>query len=164
MYSDFSSIKNHLKKIKLIVYDFDGVMTNNKVYMDQNGNETVQVNRADGLGVAEIKKLGIQQIIISTEQNSVVSARAHKLDIPCLQGIMNKKDALLSYCQKIDININQAAYVGNDVNDKNAMETVAFTFCPADAHDSIKRISDHVFEKKGGDGVIRELFDFLVNI
>ena len=70
-------------KIKLIVYDFDGVMTNNKVHMDQNGNEMVQVNRADGLGVAEIKKLGIQQIIISTEKNPVVSVRANKLDIPC---------------------------------------------------------------------------------
>ena len=61
-----------IKNTKLIVYDFDGVMTNNKVYVDQNGNEMVRVNRADGLGIAKIKKLGINQIIISTEKNSVV--------------------------------------------------------------------------------------------
>ncbi len=72
--------KIDLNNIKLIVYDFDGVMTNNKVYVDQNGNETVQVNRADGLGISEIKKLGIEQIIISTETNPVVSARAKKTE------------------------------------------------------------------------------------
>ena len=70
-----------LKDIRLIVYDFDGVMTDNRVYIDQNGNETVQVNRSDGLAVSEIKKLGIKQIIISTETNPVVSARAEKLNI-----------------------------------------------------------------------------------
>ena len=80
-------------KIELIVYDFDGVMTDNKVYIDQNGNEMVQVSRADGLGVAEIKKMEIEQIIMSTETNPVVSARAIKLDIPSFQGLDNKKDA-----------------------------------------------------------------------
>ena len=91
-----------LSNIKLIVYDFDGVMTDNKVYVDQKGNETVRINRADGLGVAEIKKLGIAQLIISTEKNPVVSVRASKIGIPCLQGINNKKDALLDYCRKND--------------------------------------------------------------
>ena len=83
--------------IKIIYYDFDGVMTDNKVYADQNGNEMVQVSRADGLGVSEIIKLGIQQIIMSTEVNPVVTQRAIKLKIPCLQGLENKKDALVDY-------------------------------------------------------------------
>ena len=149
-------------KIKLIVYDFDGVMTNNKVYIDQNGNEMVQVNRADGLGVAEIKKMGIEQIIMSTEKNPVVSARARKLEIPCLQGVVNKKYALTDYCQKNDIQILQVAYVGNDINDKDAMAISGFTFCPADAHQNIKEIADHVLLTNGGNGVIRELFDVLL--
>jgi 3-deoxy-D-manno-octulosonate 8-phosphate phosphatase (KDO 8-P phosphatase) len=149
------------KKIKLIVYDFDGVMTNNKVYVDQNGNEMVQVNRADGLGVAKIKKMGIKQIIMSTEVNPVVTKRAIKLKIPCLQGLDNKKEALTEYCQKNDIQILQVAYVGNDINDKDAMAIVDFTFCPADAHETIKEISDHVFKRNGGDGVIRELLDLI---
>ena len=149
--------------INLIVYDFDGVMTDNKVYVDQNGREMVQVNRADGLGVSEIKKLGIEQIIISTEKNSVVSARASKLSIPCLQGIENKKDVLINYCKKNDINLKNIAYVGNDINDKEAMEIVGYSFCPVDAHGSIKEISNHILDTKGGNGVIRELLDFINN-
>ena len=148
-------------KIKLVVYDFDGVMTDNKVYIDQNGNEMVQVNRADGLGVAEIKKMEIEQIIMSTETNPVVSARAIKLDIPCLQGLDNKKDALLDYSKKNDIDLKNVAYVGNDINDKDAMAIAGLSFCPADAHETIKEISDHVFKRNGGDGVIRELLDII---
>jgi YrbI family 3-deoxy-D-manno-octulosonate 8-phosphate phosphatase len=150
-----------IDKIILVIYDFDGVMTNNKVYIDQNGNEMVQINRADGLGVAEIKKMEIQQIIMSTEVNPVVTQRAIKLKIPCLQGLDNKKDALLDYSKKNDIDLRKVAYVGNDINDKDAMAIVGFTFCPADAHEIIKEISDHVFKRNGGDGVIRELLDLI---
>ena len=84
--------------IKLIVYDFDGVMTDNRVYIDQKGNEMVQVNRSDGLGISEIKKLGLAQMIISTEKNSVVSERSKKLNLHCLQGISDKSKALKEYC------------------------------------------------------------------
>ena len=147
---------------ELIIYDFDGVMTDNKVYVDQNGREMVQVNRADGLGVAEIKKLGIKQIIISTEKNSVVTARANKLGIYCLQGIEIKKKALIDYCYKNDYKLQNVAYIGNDINDKDAMQNAGITFCPADAHDSIKEIADHVLITKGGHGVIRELLDLII--
>ena len=150
------------KEIKLIVYDFDGVMTDNKVYIDQNGNEMVQVNRADGLAVSEIKKLGIEQIIISTEINSVVSARARKLDIPCLQGIGNKKDTLIDYCKKNTIDLKQVAYAGNDINDMDAMIISGISFCPADAHEMIKRNSNYILKTKGGDGVIRDLLDYYI--
>ena len=150
-------------KIILIVYDFDGVMTNNKVYVDQNGKEMVQVSRADGLGVSEIKKLGIEQIIISTEKNPVVVKRAEKLGIGCMQGIENKKAALIDYCQNNDYDLKYVAYVGNDVNDKDAMEIVGYSFCPIDAHGSIKKISNHILDSKGGNGVIRELLEFINN-
>jgi YrbI family 3-deoxy-D-manno-octulosonate 8-phosphate phosphatase len=150
-----------IDKIKLIIYDFDGVMTNNKVYVDQSGNETVQVNRADGLAIFKIKKLGISQTIISSELNPVVSVRASKLGIPCLQGINNKKDSVLKYCKENDIDIKKVAYVGNDINDKDAMEISGLTFCPSDGHKSIKEISDHILKAKGGNGVIRELLDLL---
>ena len=151
-----------LNQIKLIFYDFDGVMTNNKVYVDENGKEMVQVNRGDGLGVSEIKKLGIGPIIISTETNPVVSKRAKKLNILCLQGIDNKKATLMDYCQENDIESQQVAFVGNDINDKEVMEVVGITFCPNDAHDSIKNISNHILKTKGGNGVIRDLLDYLI--
>ena len=137
-------------------------MTDNKVYVDQNGKEMVQVNRADGLGVSEIRKLDIQQIIISTEKNPVVSVRAKKLGIPCLQGIDNKKKTIIEYSKKEGIDLKDIAFVGNDINDKEAMEIVGVSFCPADAHESIKAISDFIFNKRGGDGAIRELMDLMI--
>ena len=151
------------KDFQLIVYDFDGVMTDNKVYVDQNGNEMVQVNRADGLGVSEIKKLGIDQLIISTEKNPVISKRAKKLGIPSYFGIDDKKSLLLEYCNKNSIDIEKIIYIGNDINDKEAMEVVGYGICPSDAHQSIKEIVDYILISKGGMGVIRELLDYLNN-
>ena len=147
--------------LKLIVYDFDGVMTDNRVYVDQNGNESVQVNRSDGLGVSEIKKLGIEQIIISTEKNPVVTKRAKKLNIKCLQGIDNKKQALEEYCYKKNIKLQNTAFVGNDINDLEALEIAGYSFCPADAHKSVKDISIYTLKSNGGEGVIREIFDLI---
>ena len=150
-------------QIDLIVYDFDGVMTDNKVYVDQDGKETVQVNRGDGLGISEIKKLGIEQIIISTEKNPVVMKRATKLNIKCLQGIENKKGALIDYCENNNFDLQNVAYVGNDINDKEVMEIAGTTYCPLDAHKSIQSISGNILKTKGGDGVIREILDLMKN-
>jgi len=152
-----------MKNIKLICYDFDGVMTDNKVYIDHEGREMVQVNRADGLGVSEIKNLGLAQIIISTEKNPVVSERSRKLGLTCLHGVSNKSDKLKKYCKKNNINLDEVAYVGNDINDLEAMKLAGVTFCPADAHSSVKNISDHILSSKGGEGVVREFFDHLIN-
>ena len=138
-------------------------MTDNKVYLDQAGREMVQVNRADGLGVSGIKKLGLRQIILSTEKNPVVRQRSKKLGLTCLQGISDKTHALKKCCQKNNISLDEVAHVGNDINDLDAMELAGITFCPADAHNSIKKISDHVLKSKGGQGVVREILDHLIN-
>lgn len=149
------------ENIHLIIYDFDGVMTNNKVYVDQNGNEFIQVNRADGLAVSKIKDFGIKQIIMSTEINPVVQKRAEKLGILCLQCVSDKEKELQSYCIKNNINLKNVIYVGNDINDQEAMELVGWPLCPSDAHESIKNISKFIFKKKGGEGVVRELYDLI---
>ena len=150
-----------MTSIKLLVYDFDGVMTDNKVFVDQHGKEMVQVSRADGLGVSEIMKLGIRQMILSTETNPVVAARAKKLDLSCLQGVDNKAQALTEYCNVHQISLSDVAYVGNDINDLEVMKLVGTTFCPADAHVNIKKISQCVLVSKGGEGVSREILGFL---
>ena len=156
-------IKNDvLENIKLIVYDFDGVMTNNKVVIDEFGNESVTVNRADGLAVSEITKLDILQIIISTEKNLVVQKRAEKLKIPSFQGVDNKKNALLTFIQKNNIDLHSVVYIGNDINDFEVMQIVGIPISPADAHESIKRISKLVTNSKGGEGVIREFYNLII--
>jgi 3-deoxy-D-manno-octulosonate 8-phosphate phosphatase (KDO 8-P phosphatase) len=124
--------------VKLIVYDFDGVMTNNKVIVDQNGHESVYVNRSDGLAISEFKRLNLKQIIISTEKNPVVLKRAEKLGIPCIYGVENKKSILENYLKEEKINQADVSYVGNDLNDYEAMAIVGVPVAPEDAHESEK--------------------------
>lgn len=146
-----------LGKIELIVYDFDGVMTDNTVIVDQNGKEAVRVNRADGLGVDLFRNRGIKQIILSTESNKVVKARGKKLKLPVIQGSKDKLGSLAEYCRKNTINRKKVLYVGNDMNDYKVMRSACIAACPSDAHKEIKKISDIITKSKGGEGVIREL-------
>ena len=138
-------------------------MTDNTVFLDENGTESVKLNRSDGLGVSELKKMGYIQVIISTENNPVVTRRAEKLGIPCIQGINNKKNVLLDYCEKQEIQPELCAFVGNDINDLEVMQVVGYPICPADAHPKIKSISQTVLDTKGGNGVIREILDLVTN-
>lgn len=146
----------------LFVYDFDGVMTDNRVLQLQDGTEAVWVNRADGWGVAQLKKTGIPQLILSTETNPVVTARAKKLGIAVMQGCGDKKADLLAYCQKNEIALASVLYIGNDVNDLTVMQIVGFPVAPADAHPSIIAIAKFVTQAKGGSGVIKELSEYVI--
>lgn len=143
--------------VKLIVFDFDGVMTDNRVLVDENGKEAVWVNRSDGLGIQMIKQLGIQMIILSTETNPVVSMRAKKLDLDVLQSIHDKAVTLLNFCEQENIELKNVMYVGNDINDLPAMKMVGIKVVPYDAYNEVKKIADIVLKTKGGNGVIREL-------
>ncbi len=147
-----------INKISLIVYDFDGVMTDNTVHVDQNGIESVIVNRSDGYAVARIRDLGVKQIILSTEKNPVVVKRAEKLIIPVISGVDDKKTILCQYCCENQINLSEVLYVGNDLNDYDAMVCVGYPCCPCDAEIEIKSISIWVSTCNGGHGVIRDLF------
>ena len=110
-----------LPKFDLLVYDFDGVLTDNTVYVDQNGIETVRVNRADGLAISMLKNEGRTQLILSTETNPVVSKRAEKLGIPVIQGSESKLICLKNYCNAHNINLKNVLYIGNDINDYEVM-------------------------------------------
>jgi len=149
------------KKIKLIVYDFDGVMTDNRVIVDQDGKESVVVNRADGLAVGILRKKGIEQVIITTETNPVVIARAQKLKLPVIHSVEDKRKVLEEFCKKNKIALENVVYIGNDINDIEAMKLVGWPVCPADAADEVKRISKVVLNIKGGEGVIREIINLL---
>lgn len=150
-----------LKHIKLFVYDFDGVMTDNTFILDEKGNEQVSLNRSDGLAVAEIKKRGYKQIILSTENSEIITLRARKLAINCFIGIDNKLLALKEYLNSEMLEFTEIAYVGNDINDLEAMSHAKVRICPNDAEDSIKEISNIILERNGGKGVIREIFSLL---
>lgn len=152
-----------IENLDLIVYDFDGVMTNNKALVDQNGKESVFVSRSDGLAISGIKKMNIPQIIISTEKNEVVQKRAEKLNIPCIQGVTNKKDILLDYTQKNQLDLSKVIFIGNDINDLDAMKIVGYPVAPADSFFMIKKIAALILRSNGGEGVIREIYELLIN-
>lgn len=150
-------------EIDLIVYDFDGVMTDNRVLVLQDGTEAVFANRADGWGIGQLRKAGFRQIILSTETNPVVSARAKKLQIEVLQGSGDKARDLAEYCQSHDINLVKVLYVGNNVNDLDAMRLVGYPVAPADAHPKVLAIAKHVTQARGGEGVIKEISEILLS-
>ncbi|XPV75728.1 MAG: KdsC family phosphatase [Desulfovibrio sp.] len=145
----------------LLVYDFDGVMTDNRVIVREDGLESVVCNRGDGLGINIIKKMDIPQIILSTETNPVVAARAKKIGIPAIHGSSNKKETLQNFCQENDIAMTDVFFVGNDMNDYEVMEACGFGICPSDSHKNIITLAGLTTEAKGGYGVIRELADLL---
>lgn len=149
--------------LDLIVYDFDGVMTDNCVLVQQDGTEAVMANRADGLGVGIIRQLGIPQLILSTEKNPVVQARANKLNLEVSQGCDNKRQALIIYCQEHNYNLERVAYIGNDINDLEAMRIVGYPIAPVDAHPKVKHIAKIVTSAAGGNGVIKEFAELLLN-
>jgi len=148
--------------IELIVYDFDGVMTDNLTYIDQTGCEMVRVNRSDGLAVSRIKNERIPQLILSTETNQVVRKRAEKLGIPVHFGVSDKKKFLQEYSSKANIDLRKVIYIGNDTNDLEVMKIVGIPIAPADAHEEVRRVAVLAMHSRGGEGVIRELLDLFV--
>jgi YrbI family 3-deoxy-D-manno-octulosonate 8-phosphate phosphatase len=150
------------KDVDFIVYDFDGVMTDNRVIVFQDGTEAVIVNRADGLGVDRLRALKIPQLILSTETNPVVKTRAAKLKLEVIGSSNDKATALKNYCDQNNYDLQKVVYVGNDLNDLEVMQIVGFPVAPADAHPDIKSLAKLVTKAKGGEGVIREISDVII--
>lgn len=150
-----------VSNIELIAYDFDGVMTDNRVVVSQDGTESVTVNRSDGLGVDRFRASGIRQLIISTETNPVVQARARKLKIEVIDSCNDKKSALQEYCKANGYDICKTVFVGNDLNDLEVMESVGIPVAPSDAHPSILSVAKLITSARGGCGVIKELSEII---
>lgn len=149
------------QNIKLIAFDFDGVFTNNKVLSDQFGNESVICCRSDGLGLTILKHLGVQAFVISTEENQVVSQRCLKLNIECFQGVKNKKHIFEKLCLEKQINLNNTAFVGNDINDLEVLGICGLPIAVADAYPEILSIANYITSKLGGCGAVREVCELI---
>jgi N-acylneuraminate cytidylyltransferase len=148
--------------VELVVFDFDGVMTNNWVTVDQNGIEAVTANRGDGMGIGLLHKRGIKTLVLSTEINPVVSARCQKLKIPVIQGVEDKPVVLKEYLSNNQIKPEFVVYVGNDINDVPCFPVVGCAVAVADAHFSALSQADLILSRKGGKGAVRELCDLLL--
>jgi len=147
----------------LLVLDFDGVMTDDRVYVNQHGEETVAAHRGDGMGIARLKKAGVEVIILSKEKNPVVQARGNKLKIPVYQGIDEKGKKLQKIIMEKELSADSVVYVGNDVNDLPCFPLVGLAVAVADAHPDVKDQAGLVLSKKGGYGAVREICDLIAD-
>lgn len=150
------------QKVDLVVFDFDGVMTDNRVWVDADGRELVSANRGDGWGLARLKETGVQIVVLSTETDPVVATRCRKLGIEAIQGIKDKTKALRELMESRGIEPNQTIYLGNDVNDVGCFPLVACALVVEDAHPEAKSRADIILTKRGGQGAVRELCDILI--
>ncbi len=156
-----SALHALLADIRFVAFDFDGVFTDNTVLVSEQGIESVRCWRSDGLGLARIKAIGITPLIISTEVNPVVSMRAKKLKLECLQGIEDKAASLTDWLAKSGIPLAQAAFVGNDINDIPAFRIVRFPIAVADAYPEVLPHVAYRTLAPGGRGAVREVCDLL---
>ncbi len=150
------------RMVDLVVFDFDGVMTDDRVWVDQAGRETVAANRSDGMGVAALHRAGIPMVVLSTETNPVVEARCRKLNLPLVQGLSDKAAALRQVLDERHADPARVVYLGNDVNDLPCFAAVGCAVAVADAHPQVLAQADVILAHAGGHGAVRELSDRLL--
>ncbi len=150
-----------MKEPKILAIDFDGCLTDDYVLVDATGNEFVRASRKDGLGASRLQALGITVVIVSTEENSVVSQRARKMKVEVRQGVQNKQKALSEFAESKNIGIENIWAIGNDVNDISLFEAASFTMCPKDSSVEIKDIANLMLPVKGGEGILNYLVRIL---
>jgi YrbI family 3-deoxy-D-manno-octulosonate 8-phosphate phosphatase len=156
-----SSNIHKIQKPKILFTDFDGCLTDDRVWLNQDGEEFIAANRKDGLAVNRLKNLGIQVVIASTETNKVVLARGNKMRVEVLQGLSDKAVAIEQYLQQKNSSWEDVWYIGNDVNDLGAIRKAKFSICPSDAVKAVKKEVDLKLKTKGGYGVLSELATLL---
>lgn len=150
-------------KVSLAVFDFDGVMTDNRVWVQQDGTESVAANRSDGMAIQNLVASGFKAVIISTERNPVVGARASKLGLPYFSGVGDKASTLLAYLEQEGVSAEETIFVGNDINDLPCFPIVACAVAVADAWPEVLRAADWILNRKGGHGAVREVCDLIIS-
>lgn len=152
-------------KIELVIFDFDGVFTDNRVWTDQDGVESVAASRSDSLRFRELREKGIEIMILSSEPNPVVTARAKKLGVEVMQGIglQDKGRVMRDVLEQKDVKAENVVYVGNDINDLPCFEIAGWSVAVPDAYPEVLQAADFVLSKPGGNGAVREVCEIILN-
>lgn len=150
--------------IKLVVFDFDGVFTDNRVLVLDNGQEAVFCNRSDFYGLERLRQKNIDFFVLSTETNPVVSHRCKKIKVQCIQGCSNKKLELQKQIENRLLKLEEVAYLGNDINDLECLQIVGLPACVADAFEPVKEVSKYITKRKGGDCAVREFCEYIAGL
>jgi len=156
--------REKIKKLKLLAFDVDGVLTDGNVYLDSQGNEIKQFNTKDGLGIELAIKNGLKIALISGRNSQAVSRRAKELGIKyCFQGVKDKKNVLNSLQKKIKAKREETSFMGDDIPDLKVKNEVALFVCPVDAVKEAKENADIIVKRKGGKGAVREWIDIVLS-
>jgi YrbI family 3-deoxy-D-manno-octulosonate 8-phosphate phosphatase len=159
-------IKKKLQNIKLIALDFDGVLTDGMVYVSEDGSEQVRCSRRDGLAVHMLRTYGIEVQVISKEENAVVTQRCKKMGIACNQGVVDgegKAEILERIAKQMNVSMEQVVFVGDDINDAAALKKAGVAITVSDGHPAIKAIADIITKGKGGEHVLREVAELILD-
>ena len=151
-------------RVRLLGIDFDGVMTDNMVFLFEDGREAVRCSRLEGYGLRRAAATGVHCFILSTEENQVVTRRANKLKIECIQNCPDKVEAFGAMLKKHGLSMEEAAFIGNDVNDLELLKLVGLPAIVADAHEDLDPLKAFRTRRKGGDGAVRELCDAIAMV
>lgn len=149
-------------KIEAVIMDFDGVFTDNRVIVFEDGREAVICNRSDSLVMSKLSPLNIRLVVVSSERNSVVKSRCDKLGIHCISGVEDKLSTVKGWLIDNKINCENVVYIGNDVNDLECIRFVGCGIAVNDAYPEVKRCAKIVLESPGGMGAVRELIDIIL--
>jgi 3-deoxy-D-manno-octulosonate 8-phosphate phosphatase (KDO 8-P phosphatase) len=154
-----NDLKPLLQRVRLAVFDFDGVFTDNRVWVNEHGEEALAFSRSDGLGLRRLDDVGVRYLIVSMEQNPIVGARADKLQVDCVQGITDKLAVVRERTADAGVALADTAFVGNDINDADCLRAVGCPVVPADAWPEVKPLARWVLTRGGGSGCVREFCD-----
>jgi 3-deoxy-D-manno-octulosonate 8-phosphate phosphatase (KDO 8-P phosphatase) len=148
-----------LERVRLAVFDFDGVFTDNRVWVNERGEEALAFSRSDGLGLRRLDDVGVRYLILSMESNPIVGARAKKLQARSLQGVEDKLAVLQKDAVAAGVSLEEIAYLGNDINDAECLRAVGLPVVPADAWPEVRPLARWVLARAGGNGCVREFCD-----
>jgi 3-deoxy-D-manno-octulosonate 8-phosphate phosphatase (KDO 8-P phosphatase) len=154
-----SDLRPLLERVRFAVFDFDGVFTDNRVWVNERGEEALAFSRSDGLGLRRLDDVGVRYMIVSMEQNPIVGARAQKLQVDCLQGITDKLTVVKERSADAGVSLEETAFVGNDINDADCLRAVGCPVVPADAWPEVKPLARWILTRGGGGGCVREFCD-----
>jgi 3-deoxy-D-manno-octulosonate 8-phosphate phosphatase (KDO 8-P phosphatase) len=154
-----SELRPLLERVRFAVFDFDGVFTDNRVWVNEHGEETLAFSRSDGLGLRRLEEIGVRPLIVSLELNPIVGARAKKLRVDCVHGVEDKLTVLRERTGELGVALEDTAYVGNDINDAECLRAVGVPVVPADAWPEVKPLARWVLTRAGGSGCVREFCD-----
>ncbi|MCA1957244.1 MAG: HAD hydrolase family protein [Nitrospira sp.] len=158
-----SPAKTRLRRIRLFATDVDGVLTDAGMYYSESGDEWKKFNTRDGMGIKLLQKAGLITAIVTQERTKLVARRAEKLAISEVhQGVMDKLSVICDIASRYGLALDQVAYIGDDVNDLEALKAVGFSASPADGMPQVLQAVDYVCRKKGGEGAVREVVEMIL--